>query len=268
MKRTIYTLLICLLGISVKSQSYEVYLKKQFVHGSDTLNYRIMYPEKMEEGKTYPLILFLHGAGERGIDNESQLINGGDLFIQDSVRANFPAIVIFPQCSKDDYWANVTVDRSTHPLGLDFHPENGPTKHLQMVMSLLDGELDKEYIKKSQVYVMGLSMGGMGTFEILSRKPDTFAGAIAICGAGVPENVETFAKNTPMWIFHGAQDNVVAPAQSIEMVSALLNAGAFPKFTLYDHANHGSWNPAFAEPELLDWLFSNEKTIHHEEDPK
>ena len=107
---------------------------------------------------------------------------------------------------------------------------------------------------------MGLSMGGMGSFELLSRRPDIFAAAIPICGGGDPNSVSGYAKNTPLWVFHGAQDNVVNPLQSMEMVSALLKAGVYPKFTLYDFANHGSWDPAFAEPDLLPWLFSHKKT--------
>ena len=107
---------------------------------------------------------------------------------------------------------------------------------------------------------MGLSMGGMGTFELLSRKPNTFAAAVPICGGGDPESVSMYAQTIPLWVFHGAQDNVVNPLQSMEMVSALLNSGAHPRFTLYDFANHNSWDPAFAEPDLLPWLFSNRKT--------
>ena len=100
-------------------------------------------------------------------------------------------------------------------------------------------------------------MGGMGTYELLARNPNRFAAAIAICGAGDPKYVNNYAKKIPVWAFHGAKDNVVDPLQSMKMVSALLNEGAFPRLTLYDFANHNSWDPAFAEPELLQWLFSN-----------
>jgi predicted peptidase len=104
---------------------------------------------------------------------------------------------------------------------------------------------------------MGLSMGGMGTFELLSRKPDVFAAAVAICGGGDPDSVTEYASEVPLWAFHGAKDNVVAPQQSITMVSALLKEGGLPRFTLYDDADHNSWDPAFAEPGLLPWLFSH-----------
>ncbi|MCB0470047.1 MAG: phospholipase, partial [Flavobacteriaceae bacterium] len=105
----------------------------------------------------------------------------------------------------------------------------------------------------------GLSMGGMGTYEILSRKPDMFAAAFAICGGGNPELTENYATKIPMWIFHGAKDDVVNPQLSIDMVSAILKFGGKPNFTLYADDNHNSWDSAFAEPELLLWLFSKTK---------
>lgn len=218
-----------------------------------------MYPKNFDKSEKYPVILFLHGAGERGNDNESQLVHGGKLFATDYLQEQFPAIVIFPQCPKESYWSNVDVDRSTYPIHLKFKYDEGPTTPLRMVMDLLDSTIQEPYSDDSQVYVMGLSMGGMGTFELLSRKPETFAAAVPICGGGDPDSVGVYAKNTPLWVFHGAQDNVVNPLQSMEMVSALLKAGVYPKFTMYDFANHNSWDPAFAEPTLLPWLFSHKK---------
>ncbi len=235
------------------------YEEKILVQGNDTLRYRIMYPKNFKETEKYPVILFLHGAGERGNDNRSQLVHGGKLFATDYLQERYPAIVIFPQCPKESYWSNVDVDRSTYPIHLKFKYDQGPTTPMRMVMDLLDSTIQQPYADDNQVYLMGLSMGGMGTFELLNRKPDTFAAAIPICGGGDPNSVSVYAKNTPLWVFHGAQDNVVNPLQSMEMVTALLKTGVFPKFTLYDFANHNSWDPAFAEPELLPWLFAHKK---------
>ncbi len=248
-------------SIQMYGQENMTYSKELFIKGSDTLRYRMLIPKDFSEEREYPLILFLHGAGERGNDNEKQLTHGSKLFTNDTIRTNYPAIVIFPQCAGDDYWAQVAVDRSHYPIGLDFNYEKGPTAHMGMVMDLLDKTLQQSYIKKDQVYLMGLSMGGMGTFELLYRKPDVFAAAVPICGAGVPKTVSAYAKNVPLWVFHGAQDNVVAPVQSVSMINALLEEGAYPKFTLYDFANHNSWDPAFSEPDLLPWLFSKIKSV-------
>ncbi len=253
---SLFFLLVCAVA---SAQWQSKYKSETLVDGNDTLRYRIMYPKNFSEDKNYPVVLFLHGAGERGNDNKSQLIHGGKLFATDYLQERFPAIVIFPQCPKDSYWSKVNVDRSSYPITLNFTYEEGPTKPLDMVIDLLEATMEHPYINADQVYLMGLSMGGMGTFELLSRKPNTFAAAVPICGGGDPESAIDYAKSTPLWVFHGAQDNVVDPLQSVAMVTALLKAGAFPKFTVYDFANHNSWDPAFAEPDLLPWLFSHKK---------
>ncbi len=251
--------LLFLASTLVSAQWQSKYEAKMLIEGNDTLRYRIMYPKNFQEDGNYPVILFLHGAGERGSDNQRQLTHGAKLFATDYLQEEYPAIVIFPQCPEESYWASVDVDRSSYPINLEFRYNEGPTKPLEMVMDLLETTIEHEYTNDRQVYLMGLSMGGMGTFELLNRKPDTFAAAIPICGGGDPDTVSMYAKNTPLWVFHGAQDNVVNPLQSMEMVSALLKTGAHPKFTMYDFANHNSWDPAFAEPDLLPWLFSKKK---------
>lgn len=258
-KKVAASLIVFSFGLSALAQENGLYEKKEYIKGKDTLLYRILYPENFDQDASYPLILFLHGAGERGNDNEKQLAHGSDLFTNASHRKKFPAIVIFPQCPTDDYWASVSVDRTSYPIGLDFHYENGPTKALSLVMALLDDINGKSYVDDDQVYLMGLSMGGMGTYELLSRKADVFASAVAICGAAPSESTKRYAAKVPLWAFHGAQDNVVDPQHSMTIVSALLKAGGFPKFTLYDDANHNSWDPAFAEPDLLPWLFSHSR---------
>ena len=240
------------------AQNTDAFSKEFYIVGKDTLNYRLLLPNNFDKAKTYPVVLFLHGAGERGNDNQTQLTHGGELFIK--YRDSFPSIVIFPQCPKEDYWANVMIDRSKSPLEITFPKDSPPTKALTLVMELMDEMVQKSYVKKDQLYVCGLSMGGMGTFEILFRKPEMFAAAFSICGAGNPETAETYAKNTPMWIFHGSNDDVVNPQYSIDMVSGILKYGGKPNFILFSKDNHNSWDSAFAEPQLLPWLFSNIKS--------
>ena len=241
-------LAICLSGFSQENEAFE---KEHFIQQGDTLNYRILYPENFSESKNYPLILFLHGSGERGNDNEKQLVHGSSLFLDSLNRKKFPAVVIFPQCPQEDYWSNTDVDRSAGGVQLKFKNGGEPTKALAQVIKLVDSLKNRSFIDENRVYVGGLSMGGMGTFEILYRKPDTFAAAFAICGGAAPETASAYAKNTPVWIFHGAQDDVVNPKYSLEMAEALLNAGAHPKMYLYDTENHNSWDRAFAEPDFL-----------------
>ncbi|RXJ51449.1 carboxylesterase family protein [Gelidibacter gilvus] len=258
-KNTIVIVVLLLLYSSkISAQHEELYLQKQFVSGNDTLNYRVLMPKNFESSNQFPVVLFLHGAGERGRDNARQLSHGSELFYK--MRDSFPAIVIFPQCPQDDYWANATIDRTTKPISLNFPMDKGPTKSMGLVMKLLDDMLSKPYVKKDQIYIGGLSMGGMGTFEILYRKPEVFAAAFAICGAGNPEATEIYAKTVPMWIFHGANDDVVGPQESVAMVSGILKYGGKPNFSLFAKDNHNSWDSAFAEPKLIPWLFSNSKS--------
>lgn len=237
------------------AQNQKLFKHEHYIDQADTLNYRMLLPKHFDETKQYPLVLFLHGAGERGNDNAKQLTHGSFLFSKRRNRRKFPAIVIFPQCPQNDYWANANVDRSTHPYNIDF--KNGePNKSLNSVMQLMDEMTTKPFVKKDQIYVGGLSMGGMGTFEILYRKPNMFAAAFAICGGGNVETVSQYATSTPIWVFHGAKDDLVDPQLSIDMVSANLKAGGSPNFNLYSTDNHNSWDSAFSEPHLLPWLFS------------
>ena len=256
--RSILGVFFLLGALKLSAQHQEQYVKERFVSGIDTLNYRILMPKNFELQNQYPVVLFLHGAGERGNDNTKQLNHGSELFYK--TRDSFPAIVIFPQCPQNDYWANATVDRSTKPLSLYFPEDTLPTKSMTLVMQLLEDMLIKPYVNKNQVYIGGLSMGGMGTFEILYRLPEVFAAAFAICGAGNPEATETYAKTVPLWVFHGANDDVVDPQQSLAMVSGILKYGGKPNFSLFAKDNHNSWDSAFAEPKLISWLFSNSKS--------
>ncbi|MEI9806380.1 MAG: prolyl oligopeptidase family serine peptidase [Bacteroidota bacterium] len=129
---------------------------------------------------------------------------------------------------------------------------------MKMAQELMQ-KLLKEYpVKKKQVYVGGLSMGGMGTFEIVRRNPKLFAAAIPICGGGQPSTAPKL-KKVKWWVFHGAKDDAVPVRLSEEMVAALKSVKASVRFTVYPEANHNSWDAAFAEPELMKWLFRQKR---------
>ncbi|MDO5969434.1 prolyl oligopeptidase family serine peptidase [Flavivirga aquimarina] len=260
------SLLILFCVNSIFAQDLDkLFEKKTFVQGSNTLQYRIMFPKDFDESKQYPLVLFLHGAGERGNNNETQLVHGSTLFANEKNRNDFPAIVIFPQCPKDDYWSNVKVVHSKKGVEKFKYQKRGkPTKSMELVLKLIDDMLDKPYVKKSQIYVGGLSMGGMGTFDILKRRPNMFAAAFPICGGGNPKSVKKYANNVSFWVFHGGKDDVVHPYFSLNMVTALQAKEADVKLTYFENSNHNSWDATFAEPKLLPWLFSNSKTLKNE----
>lgn len=201
----------------------------------------------------------LHGAGERGRDNEAQLTHGSSLFLKDTLRKKFPAIVVFPQVEPEDYWARVEVNRDTVPLQFNFKNMQEPTKAMRLLMELSDQLDAEEYVDTSKIYIGGLSMGGMGTYEIIYRKPDFFAAAFAICGGADPAIVEKYPKEFPIWIFHGEKDDVVPPEWSKTMAREINTHGGNAKLSLYPDDNHNSWDSAFSEPYLLPWLFSNQK---------
>lgn len=230
---------------------------RTFRNGDFTLPYRILYPKNFDSAKRYPLVLFLHGAGERGNDNAKQLTHGATLFAADSTMEHFPAIVVFPQCPTDSYWANVDV--VTNPDGsrsFTFPSKGKPTPPMAAVLALMDSLVNSENVDKVKVYVGGLSMGGMGTFELLARRPKMFAAAFPICGGGSPKNVNRYAKRVKLWVFHGEADNVVPLNHSQEMVDAIKRAKGDVRFSVYPGVGHNSWDNAFAEPDLLPWLFS------------
>jgi predicted peptidase len=255
--------LIAMLGLfslrSAHAQELDAYQKKWLVQGPDTLPYRLLLPVSFDAGKKYPVVLFLHGAGERGRDNEAQLTHGARLFLNDTIRKAFPAIVVFPQCPPDQYWSNVlrAVD-STGRRTFTFQEGGVPTRPMAMLANLLE-ELHRQYrIKGDQVYVMGLSMGGMGTFELARRHPDLFAAAVPICGGAHPATAGQL-KRMQWWVFHGGKDDVVPLQFSETMAAALKAQGAAVTFTVYPEAGHNSWDNAFAEPGLLPWLFAQHK---------
>ena len=260
MKLNIFLFVSLFLTFSgVWAQNREAFQKEHFIAEGDTLNYRILYPKDFQEDVKYPVLLVLHGAGERGDNNESQLVHGGDLFLQDSVRNNFPAIVIFPQAPKDDYWAKVEVRRDTIPFQFNFMNKQESTRSLQLVMKLMDSITAEDYADNNRIYVGGLSMGGMGTYEIIYKKPEMFAAAFAICGGANPEIAQDYPKNFNIWIFHGEKDDVVLPRFSKDMARAINHYGGNAKVSLYPDDNHNSWDSAFSEPNLLNWLFQNSK---------
>lgn len=260
--RYLYSIIALLIVSSSYSQDTSLFKRQVFVKDSDTLRYRILYPSRYDVNKKYPLVLFLHGAGERGNDNEKQLIHGAKLFLDSMNRLRFPAFVVFPQCPENSYWANI---KREAPAGADslgkfsFVSNTSPSKPLSLTMQLVDSLAETPQVDTSRIYIGGLSMGGMGTFEMLWRKPDFFAAALPICGGGDPQKVTTYAKNFPVWVFHGAADNVVPVGNSRLMVNRLKAAGANVKYTEYPGVGHDSWTNAFAEPSLLTWLFDQEK---------
>ena len=257
---TIFRSKIRAVGLSLFSNKVRtgVYLKKTFRTKSGKLKYRILYPNGFDNTKKYPLLLFLHGAGERGNNNKSQLAHGGEL-IKNGMNIH-QSIAIFPQCPDANYWIEL-LDFRIRPNGIrDFEPDyrNPPSKALGKVIALLKKYTENSFLDKSRIYVAGLSMGGMGTFDLCWRMPEMFAAAIAVCGTGPPLKARKFA-SMPIRIYHGDSDEIVYVEESIDMAEALLAAGGDPEVFIYPDVGHNSWDNAFAEPDFLSWLYEQKK---------
>jgi predicted peptidase len=251
-------LLLLLTAGFAQAQNLDPFERHLLIEGRDTLPYRLLLPENYDASKKYPLVFFLHGAGERGNDNQKQLTHGARMFLADSVRKQYPAIVVFPQCPANSYWSNVNIVPVDGKRTFNFRVGGEPTVAMSMALRLLKKIRNEYPVKKDQLYVGGLSMGGMGTFEMVRRNRKLFAAAFPICGGANPETARKMRK-TKFWIFHGAKDDIVLPSHSQHMVEALKAAGAEVRFTLYPNANHNSWDPAFREPGILAWLFAQHK---------
>jgi predicted peptidase len=185
-------------------------------------------------GQKFPLMLFLHGAGERGDDINRVLQHGPPMQIKKG--KDFPAYVISPQCPQKKWW-----------------PAGDMIKELDLLLK----EVCNNYpIDRSRIYITGLSMGGMGTMALVQTLPDRFAAAIPICGKG---DVSKAAKmvDVPMWFFHGEADKTVPSEGSTAMVDAIKAAGGTKvKLTLYQGVGHNSWTQTYNNPEVYDWLFA------------
>lgn len=194
-------------------------------------NYLLYLPEGYEKDtkKRWPLVMFLHGIGERGDDVSRVKSIGPPAMVAEGKQ--FPFIMVSPQCPPDSWWGSET----------------------DVLTALLD-EIEAKYrVDKNRVYLTGLSMGGYGTWALAAAQPKRFAAIAPICGGGDPKRAYLI-KDIPMWVFHGDKDSVVPLAQSQDMVNAVKAAGGKPKFTVYPGVEHDSWTVTYNNDEFWKWL--------------
>lgn len=216
------------------------------------LPYLLLKPAGYDPAKKYPLVLFYHGAGERGDDNRSQWKNGVPVFQSPENREKYPCFVVAPQCPAGKQWVDV-------PWGADseVQPEE-PSETMKLSLEILDAVRKEFPIDSDRIYVCGLSMGGFATWDVIARHPGLFAAAVPVCGGG-DEKTAAKIKDLPIWAFHGGADNVVKTIRSRNMIAALKEAGGSAKYTEYEGVGHNSWDKAFNDPELLKWMFEQKK---------
>lgn len=224
-----------------------------FTSENDSLPYRILYPQDYDSNTRYPMLVFLHGSGARGNDNEAQLSNVPQAFLNEYNRTTFPCFILAPQCAQNDAWVNFP----DFPHSLQ--ATDTPTTSASMTLELITTLVKTLNIDTQRIYLTGYSMGGEGTFDFIARKPELFAAAAPVCPVADTANAHLI-KDNDIWIFHGAEDKVNAVQYSRIAVDALRRQGADPLYTEYPGTGHRCWPLAYNEPDLLPWMFSHVKT--------
>ena len=220
----------------------------------ETYQYRLLKPAKIESGKSYPLIVFLHGAGERGTDNRAQLRHFPDKLVTDEMREKYPAYVLVPQCRASSRWVEVdwSAKKST-PIA------DQPGKQMNIAMGILDEVLAEHQIDRRRVYLTGLSMGGYGAWELAMRRPKLFAAVAPVCGGGDETAAKRIA-HLPIYAYHGDADGAVPVERTRNMIEALKAAGGEPKYKELPGVGHHSWVAAYSDSDgVIPWMFQQER---------
>jgi len=216
----------------VSKQQAKSFEKEITVTFTAKLNYLLYVPPHAKEGDKLPLILFLHGAGERGSNLDAVKTHGIPKIVES--KEDFPFIVVSPQCPRSSWW----------------------TAQVDALNALLDEVIANNPVDTDRIYLTGLSMGGFGAWALAAAYPERFAAVAPICGGGDPADAKVL-KNIPIWVFHGAKDPIVPPRASEEMVEAIRAEGGDVRFTLYPDAEHDSWTETYNNPELYTWFLSH-----------
>lgn len=198
------------------------------------LDYLLALPQDYESRDAWPLLLFLHGAGERGDDLDLVKVHGPPKLVENGQE--LPFIVVSPQCPKGEWWHLKTTE----------------------LLALIDEVVEKYNVDEDRISITGLSMGGFGTWAMITRAPHRFAAAAPICGGGDRQFVKYF-KHLPIWVFHGDMDRAVPFERSVEMVDALKRVGGDPRFTVYPGVGHDSWTESYNNPELYNWFLEQRR---------
>jgi predicted peptidase len=214
-----------------------------------SIAYRLLRPARIEEKKLYPLVLFLHGAGERGDDNEKQLKYLPTWLASDKNRRAYPCFVVVPQCPAEKLWSNgAWSDPLSQPMG-------EMTEPMRAAIALLDDLVEHNPIDPARIYLTGMSMGGYGSWELAERMPDRFAALVPVCGGG-DETQASRLVGLPIWAWHGDEDAAVPVERSRRMIAAITEAGGTPRYSELKGVGHDSWTTAYSGPDsVVPWMF-------------
>ncbi len=213
---------------------------------------RLLKPKRVEKSTTYPLIVSLHGAGERGNDNQQQLKFLPQQMAKSPCREKFPCFVLAPQCPHKMNWSS--------PVIQDNSSADNEKLLLDQIHQLILDVCSKYPIDQQRIYITGYSMGGFGSWSMIARYPELFAAAVPICGGGKPETVSRFSQ-MPLWIAHGEADQTIPVSASRRMVKALQQVGSSPVYIELQGVTHDSWSPTYDEQSgMLEWLFKQRRS--------
>lgn len=220
------------------------------------LPYRLYVPPEMSSAETYPLVLYLHSGGPRGNDNASQLEFGALQFVKPEIQSLQKCFVLVPQCPGGSQWLNTTFRRTPFTnVRQDDIPESDAMK---MVVKLITRLVNEFSVDVTRIYVTGPSMGGSGTWDIITRYPDLFAAAVPVNGVSDPSKADVIS-HLPVWAFHGEKDAVSDVNNTRNMIHALRKSGSTCKYTEYLGQGHAIASRAYSDPRLCPWLFKQKK---------
>ncbi|MEM9696663.1 MAG: PHB depolymerase family esterase [Myxococcota bacterium] len=231
------------------------YEKRSFVASSGvSLPYRLFVPDNCDPELAHPMVTVLHGSGERGVDNVRQLGLGVTVFSARRHQRRYPSLVLVPQCRPNHRWVDVEWDETIYstadvPISAD----------LAAVEELIDVLTSEFNVDRRRLYLVGLSMGGYGTWDLGVRRADLFAALVPICGGADPSRAAAL-REVAVWGFHGADDTVVPPTGTRAMVAALKRAGGPARYTEYEGVAHDAWTPTFSDDAVIDWMFAQAKS--------
>jgi predicted peptidase len=231
--------------------------------GGERMPYRLFTPARLEPGRTYPLVVFLHGSSGSGTDNGKQL-EGGNLYgslvwALPENQARHPAFILAPQSNWN--WPCTIFDPKNPPkiaADIKLCPPGVLGVGARLAFEVIDSLLRSLPIDRARIYVTGHSMGGAGTWHMIAQRPRFFAAAVPVCGRGHPETA-ALVKDVPIWNFHGATDDVEPISSSRLMIDALRKAGGRPRHTEYPDLGHTVFAWAYTEPALVEWLFTQRR---------
>jgi predicted peptidase len=259
-----------------------------------TLRYRLFIPETLTAGKAYPLLLVLHGSGERGWDNESQIRHHriATVWAEEKNQKKHPCFVVAPQCPLRGQWVDASWAGGSYRIS-----RTPVSKELACASNLVTRLMNKFPLDDNRIYVTGISMGGFGVWDLIMRYPGRFAAGVPMSGGADTSRAASIA-HIPVWNFHGETDEAVPVSGSREMIEALERAGVTCLFTHADFHNgerktmpyrtlgtkikqgaallyteypgkgHVIWEESYGNPRLIEWLFMQKRKRSASKPPK